>query len=446
MKTGFSHRSLAWSLVVAGAVWGPEAASAQPPPTIRLTVVDAVGRALTASHRVGEVEARRDAATADVASKAAADRPTISLLAGYTRTNHVVPFGIPPSNPTAILYPDVPDNWRTRIDLQWPIYTFGRIEGLERAAKADETAAGKDVETARADITLDATRAFWALVTANESVRVIEEAMTLIEAHLRDVKNMFAVGLVAPNDVLSVEARLARQRVLLIETHNMRDVADADLKRVTGIPAETAIVIDASLAQAPGDTPEVGPLLAEAKAGRTERQSLQARAAGLDDRRSAVAAGLKPVISLGAGYDYARPNPKIFPRSDAWMDSWDVGVYLAWPLWDGGRVKADVAVVAANKRAVDERLADFDTNLAFEVRQRRLDLDAASASITAAGEEVAAAAEARRVVAERFKAGLVPNTEVLDAQQALLVAELERTRAQAAARLAQARLDRAIGK
>ena len=159
-----------------------------------------------------------------------------------------------------------------------------------------------------------------------------------------------------------------------------------------------------------------------------------------------MASGLKPVISLAAGYDYAKPNPRIFPRTDQWQDSFDIGVNFAWPLWDGGRVKADVAQVAASKRAVDERLAEFDTVLAFEIRQRRLDLDAARASIAAAGEEVAAAAEARRVVAERFKAGLVPNTDVLDAQQALLVAELERTRAQAAARLAQARLDRALGR
>jgi outer membrane protein TolC len=180
--------------------------------------------------------------------------------------------------------------------------------------------------------------------------------------------------------------------------------------------------------------------------GRSERQSLQARAAGLDDRRSAVAAGLKPVISLAAGYDYAKPNPRIFPRTDEWNDSFDIGVNVAWPLWDGGRVKADVAQVAATRRAVDERLADFDNTLAFEVRQRRLDLEAARASIAASVEEVAAASEARRVVAERFKAGLVSNTEVMDAQQALLVAELERTRAQAAARLAQARLDRALGR
>jgi outer membrane protein TolC len=49
-------------------------------------------------------------------------------------------------------------------------------------------------------------------------------------------------------------------------------------------------------------------------------------------------------------------------------------------------------------------------------------------------------------VSERFKAGLVPNTDVLDAQQDLLVAQFDRTRALAQARLAQARLDRAVGR
>ena len=159
-----------------------------------------------------------------------------------------------------------------------------------------------------------------------------------------------------------------------------------------------------------------------------------------------MAAGLKPIISLGAGYDYSKPNPRIFPRTNQWDDSFDIGVNFSWPIWDGGRVKADVSQVAANRRAVDERIADFDATLAFEVRQRTLDLGAARASIVATGEEVAAAAEARRVVAERFKAGLVSNTEVLDAQQALLVAQLQRTQAQAAARLSQARLDRALGR
>jgi len=50
------------------------------------------------------------------------------------------------------------------------------------------------------------------------------------------------------------------------------------------------------------------------------------------------------------------------------------------------------------------------------------------------------------VVAERFKAGLVTTTEVLDAQQALLLAQFDRTRALANARLANARLDRTLGR
>lgn len=426
-----------------------KAAGAQPvPAAVRLTLADAIERALQVSHRIREAQAREDAATAAVSSRKAADMPTISLIAGYQRTNHVDEFGIPAlgTAPARLIYPDIPDNLRARLDLQWPVYTFGRVEALERAAQADVTAAGRDLAATRADIRLDAARAFWVYATAIESVRVVEEALALVDAHLRDVKNMRDVGLLAPNDVLTAEARASRQQVQLIEACNMRDVAGADLRRVTGIPAGFSIAIDASLEPAPGGSMSPAQLLAEARAHRPERQALEARVAGFGERRSAVAAGLRPTIALVAGFDYARPNPRIFPRSGEWNDSWDVGFNVAWPLWDGGRVKAEVSEVTANRRALEHRLAEFDTALDFEVTERRLDLEAARASIRAATDEVASAAEARRVVAERFKAGLVTSTDVLDAQQELLAARFDRTRALAAARLAEARLDRALGR
>jgi len=446
------------AVAIGGAGAWPAAAQAPPgaaPPgspaasgAVRLTLPDAIDRALRASHRIGEVQARQEAATAQVASRSAADMPTLSLLGGYMRTNHVDEYAIPGGalKPPTVIYPDVPDNWRSRVDLQWPIYTFGRFQALERSARSEVTAAEKDVSTSTADVRLDATRAFWALVTANESVRVVDEALALVEAHLRDVTNMRDVGLLAPNDVLSVEARRSRQQVQLIEARNMRDVAEADLRRVTGLAPDVVITIDAVLEGPLADLPTYDQLLTEARAGRSERQALQARVDAIGERRTAVAAGLKPTIAVAAGFDYSRPNPRIFPRAAEWNDSWDVGVNVAWPLWDGGRVKADVAVVAADQRAVEQRLAEFDSVLDFEVKQRRLDLEAARASILAATDEVTAAAEARRVVSERFKAGLVTNTEVLDAQQALLIAQFDRTRALATARLAQARLDRALGR
>jgi outer membrane protein TolC len=59
---------------------------------------------------------------------------------------------------------------------------------------------------------------------------------------------------------------------------------------------------------------------------------------------------------------------------------------------------------------------------------------------------VSAAAEARRVLNERFAVGVATSTELLDAHLALLQAELDRTRALANIRLAEARLDRALGR
>jgi outer membrane protein TolC len=91
-------------------------------------------------------------------------------------------------------------------------------------------------------------------------------------------------------------------------------------------------------------------------------------------------------------------------------------------------------------------LKDFDTIVDVEVRQRVADLASAEASIAAAEVGVKSAAEARRVLAERFSAGVATNTDVLDAQMALLQAELDRTRAMANAQLAAARLERALGR
>ena len=69
------------------------------------------------------------------------------------------------------------------------------------------------------------------------------------------------------------------------------------------------------------------------------------------------------------------------------------------------------------------------------------ELVASRAAIAAATDAVRSATEARRVIGERFAAGVAVSVDVLDAQVALLQAGLDRTQAIATARLAEARLD-----
>jgi outer membrane protein TolC len=179
---------------------------------------------------------------------------------------------------------------------------------------------------------------------------------------------------------------------------------------------------------------------------RGERKALEQRVTAADDQRQAAKAGMRPNVEITGGVDYARPNPRIFPRSGQWNDFWDATVRVGWPLWDSGRTRAEVLQAANLTDAARQRLEEFDSTLALEVRQRLLEIDSGRAAVMAADDGVRAAAENRRVVNERFMAGLISQTDALDAETSLLEAELERTRAIATVRLAEARLDRAIGR
>ena len=150
----------------------------------------------------------------------------MSAQAGYTRTNHVDEFGIPlPTAALRIIYPDVPDNYRTRARRCSGRSTpAAALDALERAAARRSDATGADLDAARADLRLEVTRAYWAVVTAREAVRVLEESLAADgRARSRDVRNRSTSGLVPPNDVLVDRgAAVARSELLLIEAREPR--------------------------------------------------------------------------------------------------------------------------------------------------------------------------------------------------------------------------------
>ena len=422
-------------------------AAAQDAPVVPLTVDEAQTRALAASHRLAEARAREAAAKASIDVRTSADMPTVSVVGGYTRTNHVLEFSVPsPTGVPRVLYPDVPDNYHSRLDLQWPIYNGGQTNALERAARAEATAVGADVAVAQSDLRLEVARAFWAVVTARASVDVLEQGIARSQAHVADVKQRFDAGLVPPNEIASAEAQESRARMLAIEARNQRDVSSAELARLVGLDPGQGVDPMGALESSSDSAIAIAPLIAQARASRQERRALESRVEAADDLRSAAAAGRRPTLAIAGGVDYARPNPKIFPRADRWDDSWDAGINVRWPLWDGGRTAANVAQAAGGAEAARQRLAEFDSVLPVEVRQRALDVESGRAAIAAAADAVRAATEARRVVSERYRAGVIPQIEVQDAEFALLQAELDRTRALANLRVAEARLARAVGR
>ena len=424
-------------------------ASAQSGP-LRLTLTDALAQGLNNSHRIAEARAREEGARAAVTTASLADRPTAAASASYFRTNHVTEFFfVQPNGTRQVFYPDVPDNFMSRLSFQWPIYTSGRTDALERAAEAEARAAGADIETTRADLRFEIVRAYWAAATAREAVRVLEESTARAEAQLVDARQRFDVGLIPPNEVSGLEAQRSRERAQLIEAGNLRESALIELRRLIGVAPDTIIELADSLENTSamiGAQGEVPTLIKEALDARSERQALAFRMGGAEARQQAALTATKPAIGFTGGVDYANPNTRIFPRKGEWQESWDVGVNVNWNFFDSGRAKSQAAEAAAVVNATRERIAEFDSVVSADIRQRLLDLDTSQAMVRAATDAVRSSAEARRVVSDRFAAGVATSTDVLVAQVQLLENELARTRALAGVRLAEARLQRALGR
>lgn len=432
--------------------WSPLPLVAQPAP-VRLTVADAITRGFETSHRLAEGRAREQGAQAARRAAQAGARPVVTASGGYTRTNHVDEFAFNQGGARVVVYPDIPDNFGTRLGLQWPIYTSGRTDALERAADAEALAVAADIDTARADLRFEIVRAYWGAATARETVRVLEESAARAEAQLKDARQRYAVGLIPPNEVSSLEAQRSREQAQLIEASNLRESSLIELRRLIGAVDGTVIelvdALDAPIAPAAPAAPvapDAPALVREASEQRPERKALTLRLGGIEAREKAAMTGNKPVVALGAGVDYARPNQRIFPRQRTWQESWDLSVNVSWPFLDFGRTKAQVAEASAAAAATRERLAEFDSVVSADVRQRLLDLDSSLAIVRSTSDAVRSATEARRVVGDRFAAGVATSTDVVVAQVALLETELARTRALAGVRLAEARLHRVLGR
>ena len=348
-----------------------------------LTLDDAIARGLATSHRLAEAAARGDAASA-VADRA--PRGAAAAAGGAGRLHaHQPRRGV--RDPAA---EQPAQDHLPRHSRQLPDAARSAVADLHRRparrARAGGPHGGRGVRRrsrrrAR-DLRLEITRAYWALVTAAESLRVVDESVPRVDAHLRDVRNQLDAGLdsaqrrverrgagIAAADAEHSGAVHARRRRSRARQADWRAAGHAD---PAGVRAGRAAVAGCGGA---------GALVEQAKQDRAERAGLAKRVDAAGVRREAAAAGAKPTIAFGGGVDYARPNPRIFPREAAWRDSWDASINVSWPLFDGGRTRAELAEARATARAAEERLADFDATLAVEVRQRLSELESSRAAI-----------------------------------------------------------------
>jgi outer membrane protein len=413
-----------------------------------LTLEETIGRARAASPRLNQLRALQDGAEAQLKGARAERLPQIDFTAGYSRYSDVPELSIPlpPPQGSRILYPNLPNNYSTHLEMTYPLYTGGRVSSLLTAADREREAAGLDVQSGSQDLVLEVSTDYWELVTALENESVLHEALGGYDAHLQDARRREKFGVAARNEVLAVQVERDRAELAQVQAAHDAETIRADLARLLELETGTKVVPTTILEREDGTLEELPPLLDEARGSRPERRAVKARCDAADARARAARADRLPQVQVSAGYDYVNPNRRILPWEEVWRDSWDASVALSFRVFDGGRAAASVEKYAAQAEAARRELEDLDRRIEFEVTRRYLDVQSAALAVNVAERSLESGRENRRVASDRYRAGLIPSSELLDAEVALLKTALERTRALASQRLARAALERALGR
>lgn len=437
-----------WAALFGFGVIAVRAAAQTPPASVhRLSLMEALEQARAQAPALERLRYLRGSAEAGLTAARAERLPRLALSASYTRNSNVQELSIPlPAGGERTIFPNLPNDYRTRAALSVPLYTGGSIESSVRAAGSELEASERELEAAAKDLALETAAAYWQLVTARERERVLSEALGAYESHLVDAGNRARFGLAARNEVLAVQVERDRAELRRLEAQQAAEVAQADLVRLLGYAPGAAIEPVEPLAAEIGVEGALEPLVTEALDRRGERAALQARIDAAGAAIDTARAALRPQLGAEAGYDYANPNRKELPLSGVWTGTWDASLRLSWTLFDSGRSAAAASRAAAEVDALRQQLRDLDQRLRLEVTTVYLEQASASRSVEVAQRNLEAARENLEVASDRYREGVIPSAELLDAEVALQEAGLDLTQSWARRRLARASLDRAVGR
>ncbi len=434
-----------------------------------LTATEVGTRAMRTSWTAKASEQALVAAAARVDQAWASFLPRLSGIGKYTYLSPLTPPNLAPdeyflatktppgpmgseTNPVlqgvSFTIPIVQSNWLFQGTIVVPISDyFIRIDQNYTAATRSQDAARWDLVGARATADADGRVAYYTWLRARGAVIVAVQALNDQRTHLRDARNQFSVGNASRADTLRAETSVSSAELAHEQAKNLADLAEKQMRVAIHVADEEAVTpgedLETALTPIQGD---LRAMIAEALGARPEVKSAEANAESAQKVLAVAKAGLYPSLSAFADGIVGNPNPRLFPPTQTWFPSWDVGGQVTWALND--------ALVANGVSSEDEaRLGQIVANkfnvrdgIEIEVTQAFQNVQQADFGIQSSTRELASAQEAYRVQRELFNNGRGTSTTLTDAETDLTRARLDLLNAKVDARTARVRLEHALGR
>jgi outer membrane protein TolC len=430
--------------------------------TLRLSVDEAVMRALRSSDEAQLALARVEVADAQVTAARAAGLPQLRLNTTYTRA-----FKNARATAVGQLF-NQPNTYNVNLNLSQAVFQGGRITAGARAASAVREASRLDAHEVRALVALDVQRAYLGALVTERVADIQGENLTLASARVTQVQQLQTAGRVARYDLLRARVERANIEPLVIQARNEQELAVLELKRVLNIPVEQPLVLTSTLDAAAATTLFASLEDTTAMPARAAVRSAELEVRARDQGVRIARADLWPTVtfSIQNGYQafpppgmgfptqFGQSSPTFCPETNAtrscqnggWFEDRSLALTLSWPVFDGFRTKANVDLAEAQRRLAELELQQTREAVTIEVARARAELRRVRALFQAQQQNAAEAREAFGLATLRFARGLSTQLEVSDAQFALLTAQTNEARTTFDIYLAGAELARALGR
>ena len=371
------------------------------------TQLDAlVDQALTSSPDALTAAARVEEADAVLRQVNAALLPQIDANAGISRSRSILPNAV---EPTGLLR----NTNRIGLSTSFELDVWGRLRRASEAARAQALGTRYTSETVSLSLAASVTQAYLNLRALDAQLLVNRDSVSSQAKSTQLARVRFDSGYVSQLDVQQAEGALATYTAAQVQLEKNRALAESLLGLLVGQPGLKVAAGDLRSLPVP-PTPPAG-LPSSLLEARPDVRKAETDLIAANAKIGVAKAALFPTITLtGSLGRESRDLSDLFSPAAA---VWSIGAGLTQPIFEGGRLRAQVEQVSAQQKQSLEAYRKSVQTAFREVNDALITVRQNGDSEVALGQAMQAAKRSLQLAQARYDSGYSPYLEVLTAQR-----------------------------
>lgn len=332
------------------------------------------------------------------------------------------------------------DQLRASVVLTQPLYTGGRtLAALRTAQKLQETS-GLSVSLAKQDLLLSVSEAYYAVLKAQKAVDISKRSLERMERHLRITQQEAKTRKTKANQsaLLRANSLVTQARIALVRSQDGLVVSRDKLNLLTKLPQDVLLAEPASLDVPHDDLEKLRKIALEQREDYTNARMNKSIA---EENVTIVQGGHYPQLYAEAGAQYSESQPEMATDATVYY----AGVRLTVPLFEGGLMKAEVAEAKSKVRQTELSETFLRKSIESGVQEAYVNYQTVASVLDTATLQMEYAKGNFDAVESLFSEGLLTSLSLIDAEQALTLAERELMNATYDREVALLRLKKAVG-